>query len=33
MTAEEVATVLNWMADAYPDEQTEGSQQVGREWL
>lgn len=33
MAAEDVATVLNRMSDAYPYEQIEGIQQVGREWL
>lgn len=31
--AEDVATVLNQMSDAYPHEQIEGVPQVGREWL
>jgi predicted nuclease of predicted toxin-antitoxin system len=33
MAAEDVATVLDRMADVYPYEQIEGIQQVGREWL
>jgi predicted nuclease of predicted toxin-antitoxin system len=33
MAAEDIAAVVDRMADAYPQEQVEGVQQVGREWL